>query len=149
MIRKFYSYSLLLLASIFLSCVSNSKQITDQNDYSDYLSSTDNKNYKDAGEEFNFWNIKYQESPNQHPYLLKMANTQSVLFQSSGQIEHLRKAEEYLHEANRKTNFNTAAYLRSLAHNLISQHRFQEALKIIAKGRKKCRKAKGNSDDAF
>jgi hypothetical protein len=35
--------------------------------------------------------------------------------------------------ANGKTNFNSAGYLRSLAKNYISQHRFKEALEVLTK----------------
>lgn len=62
-----------------------------------------------------------------------MASTNSQLFQLTGNIENLKEAEENLLKVNEKTNFNNAGYLRALARNYISQHRFKEALTLLKK----------------
>jgi tetratricopeptide (TPR) repeat protein len=73
------------------------------------------------------------KTPNQYPYNLKMASANSQIFQLTGDINQLKEAEKNILTANEKTNFNNAGYLRSLAKNYISQHRFKEALEVLTR----------------
>ena len=50
-----------------------------------------------------------------------------------GKIDHLIQAEKYLKKANKATNFSNAGYLKSLASNCISQHKFKNALELLTK----------------
>ena len=125
---------LLAITFVFTNCnFTNDKKITDANDYSLYLNVDENKALTNAKEELIFWENKLEETPNQYPYLSKIASANSSLFKLSGNISQLKSAEENLLSLNKKTNYNNTNYLRSLARNYISQHRFKEALELLTK----------------
>ena len=124
-------YSLLLILVLF-SCNTKSEQITSSEDYNAYLESK-NESFENANKNFNFWTKKLEETPNQYPYLAKIAGSQSQIFSTTGRIENLIAAEKNLVQLNEKTNFNKAGYLRALARNYISQHRFKDALVLLEK----------------
>ncbi len=120
--------------SIAISCnTKQTKQITDSKEYQAYLFNNENKNLNRAEEELNFWSNKLHSTPNQYPYYSKMASANTQIFKLTGNIDKLKEAEGNLEEANQRTNFNNAGYLRSLARNYISQHRFKEALELLLK----------------
>lgn len=123
--------------SIVTSCKpEQTKSITNTKDYQAYLTLEHNKALNGVKKELDFWSNKLQKSPNQYPYYSKMASANSQLFNLTGDINQLKKAEENLLAVNKKTNFNNAGYLRSLARNYISQHRFKEALDLLLKAEK-------------
>ena len=120
--------------SSIISCNSNqTKQISDSKEYQAYLEIDTNTKLQSAKEELNFWLSKLEKTPNQYPYYSKIATANSQIFQLTGDINQLKIAEENLLKLNKKTNFNNAGYLRSLARNYISQHRFKEALELLIK----------------
>lgn len=125
-IRKLFP---LLFIIVFLSC--DSKKVTDRNDYQVYLQHDidDSK----AFEEINFWSIKLDNTPNQFPYLVKRASAYTNLFDSTGKIEYLNNAEKDLTAANRAVNYKNSSYLKALAHNYVTQHKFKEALAMLQK----------------
>lgn len=122
-----FTLSLMLLCS---SCNTKNK-VTNANDYEKYLSLNTNKTYNDALKIQKFWSKKLEENPNQYPYLTKIANAQSVLFNQTGTISYLIDAEKNLLKLNERTNFNKASQLRTLAKNNITQHKFKGALKYL------------------
>ncbi|OIQ23087.1 tetratricopeptide repeat protein [Lacinutrix sp. MedPE-SW] len=123
----------LLITVFLLGCNTESKkQISNPEDYNAYLNS-ENKNLKTAQDELAFWENKLEATPNQFPYLAKKASAETQLFGITGDIQHLINAENYLIEVNKTTNYNEAGYLRALARNYISQHRFKEALLLLKK----------------
>jgi len=114
----------------------DSKQITDYKDYEGFLN-TSNKSVLDkTKEDFNFWNNKLKETPNQYPYNAKLASNHSKQFTLTGNINHLKEAERNLIIANEKIDYTNCGYLRSLARNYISQHRFKESLNLLLKAEK-------------
>lgn len=120
--------------TITISCKKQkAKQITSLNDYQSYLKVDENIPLKLANEEINFWINKLDKTPSQYPYYSKLANANSQIFHLTGNINQLKKAEKNLILVNKETNFNNAGYLRSLAKNYISQHRFKEALALLKK----------------
>ena len=120
--------------SITISCSKqNTNQITNSQDYKAFLNIDDNTSLKMAHSELNFWENKLEKTPNQYPYYSKLAAANSQIFGLTGNIKQLKEAEKHLLVANKKTNFNNAGYLRSLAKNYISQHRFKEALDLVTK----------------
>tara|TARA_R110002167_G_scaffold106905_5_gene273917 strand:- start:33064 stop:34359 length:1296 start_codon:yes stop_codon:yes gene_type:complete len=120
--------------SFLISCNKNEiKQITNSKEYQAYLQTAKNSNLQFAKAEYNFWNQKLEANPNQYPYHSKLASANSQIFQLTGDIHQLKEAEKNLLAANKKTNYKSAGYLRSLAKNYISQHRFQEALDLLTK----------------
>ncbi|SFD21149.1 tetratricopeptide repeat protein [Algibacter pectinivorans] len=123
----------IVLLLLLVSCNENTKKITDTNDYVAYLEASENEVLQLVKEDFNFWEKKLEKEPNQFPYLAKAAASQSQIFNKTGNIEALIKAETYLVKANKATNYNNAGYLRALSRNYIAQHRFKEALLLLIK----------------
>ncbi len=124
---------LALVLLTLLNCDSETKKISQVEDYDIYLKAGENEMLHIAMEDLQFWERKLEKEPNQFPYLLKAAASQSQIFEKTGDIWALIKAENYLKQANAMTNFKKSAYLRALARNYISQHRFKEALELLKK----------------
>ena len=130
-------FQLILMIVTFLLTIScnteQTKQITNKQDYQAYLNLEDNTSLDIAKEDLEFWTDKIHVTPNQYPYYSKMAAANSTIFKLTGDIDQLKKAEEHLILANTKTNFENSGYLRALARNYISQHRFKQALGLLLK----------------
>ena len=126
-------YSLVLLFTI-TSCskISKSKDITAVQDYNSFLNS-DNKKLDNLNKEYAFWSQKLEETPNQFPYIGKLAGLNVNNFKTTGDISKLIEAEKNYLILNEKTNYNNAGYLRGLARNYISQHKFKNALELLLK----------------
>ncbi|RNC86929.1 MAG: cell surface protein [Winogradskyella sp.] len=124
-------YKIVFLFTLITAFSCDSKKVTDRNDYIAYLEQdTDNSN---GIEDVDFWTSKLNKTPNQFPYLVKRANTFTKLFSNTGKIEYLINAEKDLIAANEATSYKKSGYLKALAHNYISQHKFKEALAILKK----------------
>ncbi|WP_203257245.1 tetratricopeptide repeat protein [Hyunsoonleella ulvae] len=109
------------------------KLVTNKTDYNQYLQNKNNEILDAAQQDYIFWEKKLEKAPNQFPYLAKVAASQSLLFSETGKIEYLIDAERKLIAANKATNYSNSGYLRALARNHISQHKFKEALKLLEK----------------
>ncbi len=112
---------------LMFSC--NSKTVTNTEDYKAYLATT--INHSDLLEGAQFWTSKLEATPNQFPYLGKRASAYSQIFNTTGDIAYLIKAEKDILKAIELTGNKNASYLKSLASNYISQHRFKDALKLL------------------
>ena len=136
------NYIIVLLVMLFItSCKKQQpKNITNAADYSAYLENTTNSSLDKAEENFQFWNTKLEKTPNQYVYLTKIAGAHASKFEATANIKELKLAEENLVKINAKTNYKNSSYLRNLAHNYISQHRFKEALSLV-------KKAENNGDN--
>jgi len=110
-----------------LNCCKNT--VTNSEDYSKYLSEKADKTALIANAQQ--WTDKLNETPNQYPYLVKRAAAYTSIFDATGDIDYLIKAEEDLKQAVDVTKSKTTSYLKSLASNYISQHRFKEALSLL------------------
>lgn len=127
---------LLLFAFVLASsCKEKTSKITKTTDYEIYITNPDNTILSKIEEDYSFWKNKYKETPNQYPYLAKLAAAESKLFTATGNIDYLKKAEDNLLEVNKITKYDNAGYLRSLARNYISQHKFKEALDVLKKAK--------------
>jgi tetratricopeptide (TPR) repeat protein len=128
----------ILVLTVFLaiSCNTQSGQITNPKDYAAYLEIKDNKSRAFAQSEINFWQKKYNAAPNQISYLSLLASNYSKLFENTGNVKYLYKAEELLLKSNKAYNYTSVGTIRSLARNYISQHRFREALALANKALK-------------
>jgi len=124
---------MLILLLLIASCEESPKKITDVNDYNSYLQSDTNEMLQLTQEDYTFWEEKLEKEPQQFPYLVKAATSQSELFRQTGNIEALIEAEKKLVKANRETNYTIPSYLRALARNYISQHKFRESLSLLKK----------------
>lgn len=120
-------------AIVMTSCNNRAKEITSPKDYEEYLTPNKNETLPLLKSDVEFWKRKIDKTPHQFPYYAKKASSHSSLFHQTGNIDHLIKSEKDLIEANKRTQYSNAGYLRSLARNYISQHRFQESLKLLEK----------------
>ncbi|WP_296386925.1 cell surface protein [Winogradskyella sp.] len=116
-----------LLAVIMFSC--DSKTVTNTEDYKAYLTTTIDNSELLAGAQF--WTRKLEANPHQFPYLGKRASAYSQMFIATADISCLIKAENDLLKAIELTGNKNASYLKSLASNYISQHRFKDALELL------------------
>ncbi|KAB1157858.1 tetratricopeptide repeat protein [Flavobacterium luteum] len=124
---------LVFTAFLIISCTSKSNTVTAQKDYNKYLEIKDNKSRDFAQNEINFWQKKYDKAPNQTSYLSLLASNYSKLFENTGDVKYLYKAETLLLQVNKEYHYETVAPIRSLGRNYISQHRFREALILANK----------------
>lgn len=115
-----------------VSCETKSDQVTNSNDYDKYLNLEENKSLAFTQGEIDFWQKKFDATPNQTSYLIQIASQYSKLFEITGNIDYLIKTENLLKQYNEAMKYSTTGAIRSLARNYISQHRFKEAL-VLAK----------------
>jgi hypothetical protein len=124
---------LVFTAFLMVSCTSKSNKIIAQKDYDKYLEIKDNKSKDFAQNEINFWQAKYDKAPNQTSYLSQLAINYSKLFENTGDVKYLYKAEALLLQVNKEYHYEAVSPIRSLGRNYISQHRFKEALVLANK----------------
>jgi tetratricopeptide (TPR) repeat protein len=131
---KYNILTLVAVIVLFTNCKPEPQlQITNTSDYNTYLNVSENETLERAKQNEIFWTQKLEQTPNQFPYIGKLATTYSNYFSATGQVEYLKKAEDYLIEVNEITKYNNTSYLKSLAYNYISQHKFKEALSYLTK----------------
>ncbi|MFD2916221.1 tetratricopeptide repeat protein [Psychroserpens luteus] len=130
-----YTFLITVLAAVlFTNCSKNNTQkITDTNDYDTFLAMTENKTLDRAKQNEVFWSEKLEKTPNQYGYHSKLASTYTAYFSTTGDVEYLKKAENELLLVNERTQYENPSYLKSLAYNYISQHKFKEALELLEK----------------
>ena len=116
-----------------LSCNQKSNTVISQKEYNKYLEIKDNKSRDFLQREINFWEMKFDDAPNQILYLSLLASNYSKLFENTGNVKYLYKAEELLLKSNETYRYSVVGTIRSLARNYISQHRFKEALVLANK----------------
>lgn len=123
------------LSILLIGCTPQptTNKVANANDYDKYLQTTTNTSESFGQKELDFWQQKLSNQPSQYPYLSKVASANTLLFSEKGNITYLIEAEKKLLKINKKTNFNNASHLRSLARNYISQHRFKESLALLQK----------------
>ncbi len=125
--------TLLFAALLLISCGKKSDKIIVQKDYNKYLEIKDNKSRDFVQSEIDFWQKKFDKAPNQISYLSLLASNYSKLFENTGDVKYLYKAEELLVKSNEAYNYTGVGTIRSLGRNYISQHRFKEALVLANK----------------
>jgi hypothetical protein len=126
-------FLLVLVSLSILSCTKQEKKITNSNDYNSFLELNENKALDFSKDEIKFWQTKFNKAPNQITFLSQIASNYSKLFEITGNIDDLKKAEELLVKSNEAFKYTQVGTLRSLARNYISQHRFKEALELANK----------------
>ena len=135
----------LTIVLLLLGCGNNT--VTNSDDYSKYLSEKADKSALVANAQQ--WTDKLNENPNQYPYLRKRAAAYTTVFDATGDIDYLIKAEEDLKKAVEITKGKTTSYLKSLASNYISQHRFKEALQLLKQAEENGDKLNGTQKMLF
>lgn len=123
--------SLLALLLIIFGCASDKeKTITSKADYNSFLLTQTPS--KDATlEEITFWQKRIDANAENVINLSKLAGLKSTLFSQTGDVSQLLESEAMLQTCYQLSARNKDTYLRSLAHNYISQHRFKEAKVLL------------------
>ncbi|MES2811634.1 MAG: tetratricopeptide repeat protein [Bacteroidota bacterium] len=133
---KTFQYILFfLVALVMISCQKENKRntIINPNDYNSFLMTKETKALDFANYEIDFWQNKFDKTPNQITYLNKIASNYNSLFEITGNIDNLYKAEKLLVQSNEAFKYTNVGTIRSLARNYIMQHRFKEALELANK----------------
>ncbi len=128
--------SILCIICICFLFACQEKQITDPEEYNTYLQHQDTSHKNRSKQHLHFWNTRIQQDSIQIIALGKSAQEYTALFETTGTIEFLKKAEIALQKAVANAHIGKDVYLRALAKNLISQHRFKEALHALANAEK-------------
>ncbi|MGH1433833.1 MAG: tetratricopeptide repeat protein [Lewinella sp.] len=79
-------------------------------------------------QEIAFWSTKLEDSPEQLTFVLQLASAYEARFSAFAAINDLKEAEDLLTNGLAAATLQRTTFLRALARNYISQHRFQEAL---------------------
>ena len=106
---------------------------TDRKDYDQFLAS---EPVKATSKYFKLWNNKITSDSTQLLSLGNVAGEYNRFFKGTGKIKYLKDAEQSLTKAVEIAAVGKSGYLRALARNYISQHRFKEALVLAEKARK-------------
>ena len=117
----------LVFVAVFFGCQEKAEKITDSNDYNKYLI-TSNIPSKDAiDKNYEFWQEKFKNDSTNLMEMSQLSGIHAALFGSTGDISQLKISEKLIKKSHDIAARNQDTYLRSLAHNYISQHRFKEA----------------------
>lgn len=118
---------LLALVLIVFGCTSEKEKITSSKaDYNAYLA-TEMPSKEATLAEIAFWQKRLESNSENVVDLSKLAGLHAALFSETGDVSKLHESEAMLHKCYELSARNKDTYLRSLAHNYISQHRFKEA----------------------
>ncbi|MEZ2415629.1 tetratricopeptide repeat protein [Muriicola sp. E247] len=108
-------------------------KVTDPQDYNAYLQTGPSET---SSKYFRLWNSKIKPDSLQLTSFGIVAGQYNSFFQATGEITYLKKAETALKKAVDIAAIGKSGYLRALARNYISQHRFKEALPLALEARK-------------
>ncbi|AEM69176.1 hypothetical protein Murru_0119 [Allomuricauda ruestringensis DSM 13258] len=127
-------YIFLPLALLFLvSCQQEETEFkTSRQDYDHFLAS---EPVKTTSKYFQLWDNKIKSDSMQLLSLGNVASEYSRFFKGTGDIKYLKDAERPLKKAVEIAAVGKSGYLRALARNYISQHRFKEALELAKEAR--------------
>lgn len=130
---KFYTIFMLMLLFL-VSCQQKETEFrTNSQDYDQFLAS---EPVKTTSKYFDLWDNKIKSDSLQLLSLGNVAGEYNRFFSGTGNIRYLKDAEQSLKRAVEIAAIGKAGYLRALARNYISQHRFREALDLAEKARK-------------
>lgn len=119
---------LILSCLLIVSCASKKDDaIGNQEDYNLYLSVSEPKT---TSKYFELWNTKIRPDSMQLTSFGIVGGEYTRYFNQTGEIDYLKKAEQSLKRAVQIAAIGKETYLRALARNYISQHRFKEALDL-------------------
>ncbi len=127
------TFVIFITSLCFLSSCGNKSEIINSKDYNSFLENKENKSLDNANKEIDFWQNKFNASPDQYSFLSQISSNYSKLFEITANIDYLIKAEQLLVQSNEALRYTNVGTIRSLARNYISQHRFKEALVLANK----------------
>ncbi|QBA64483.1 tetratricopeptide repeat protein [Muriicola soli] len=130
--KRYITLGILLI--LITSCEFGEKgKVIEPADYNAYLETGPSKT---SSKYFRLWNSKIKPDSLQLTSFGIVAGQYNSYFQATGEIEYLKKAESALEKAVDIAAIGQSGYLRALARNYISQHRFKEALLLALQARK-------------
>ncbi|SFR31309.1 Anaphase-promoting complex, cyclosome, subunit 3 [Robiginitalea myxolifaciens] len=118
------------ISILLLSCQGEPNFTSNPADYNDYLAA---ERPQTTSRYFELWNSKITPDSLETLSFAVVSGEYNRYFQATGKVEYLKKAEQALERAVEVANIDKEAYIRSLARNYISQHRFPEALELAHK----------------
>ena len=132
-LKKMKLHYLLIVFFFVLSCKKEEPihKITNPVDYKKYLNTVNNSTFESAKSEKEFWSKRLRQDSSGVGDLGPLANAYTTMFKTSGDVLYLKDAEAIYRKAIKVSAHSKDSYSRSLAHNLISHHRFQEAKTVL------------------
>ncbi len=125
----------LFLFLVTLICFSCKKQgyiqITNAQDYNSFLHTSNRERYTTALSEKDFWSRRMKPDSSGVGELGPLAAAYNTLFETTGAMEYLKKAESLYKKGIEISANNKDSYVRALARTYIAQHRFKEARVIL------------------
>src|SRR5690606_25529754 len=82
-------------------------------------------------EEFEFWQKEFDNDSTNLVEMSRMSGIHAAMFGITGDISELKTSEKLIKKSHDVSARNKDSYLRSLAHNYVSQHRFKEAQVLL------------------
>ncbi len=117
-----------------VSCVETKEDFkTHKKDYASFLKVTPADT---SSKYFELWNSKIKADSMQLLSFGIVSGEYTRFFKNTGDIGYLKKSEQALEKAVQIAAIGRAGYYRALARNYISQHRFQDALKMAKSAQK-------------
>lgn len=125
-------YIVLGLTALLLSCAEKPEALqTQPEDYNSYLSTENRDSYELALSQKEFWSKRLRPDSSGVGDLAPLASAYTQLFETTGDATYLSHSETLLTKGMTISGNNKDGFARSLAHNLISQHRFQDAKRVL------------------
>ena len=112
---------------LLVSCNKTTKRISSASDYDKYLQIDHQDKILKAEHELAFWNARIKEDSTQITSMGPVAQAYTDLFQATGEISYLKKAEQILQKSADIAAFKRENYWLALAQNYSTQHRFIDA----------------------
>lgn len=130
--RTTYLIGMVLLWMLCACSENETGQITDPEDYNTFLNTSEQASYQLALEQKEYWSERLRPDSTGVGDLGPLAAAYTSLFETTAEIDHLKHAEIVYRKAISIAADNIKdGYIRGLAHNLISQHRFKEAKDLL------------------
>lgn len=121
----------ILFVGVLFGCQENPKMITDSKDYNAYLNTNQTPSNIALQEEQDFWQPRFNNDSTKLMEMSRMSGVHAAMFGNTGDINELKISEKLSKKSIEVAARNKDAYMRSLAHNYISQHRFKEAKVLL------------------
>ena len=128
---KKLTFIALLLLLYACNSESDKKTITNPSDYNKYLKNDSLPTKVAVDEEMVFWQERVDKNDQDFVAMSKLADLNTALFGVTGDVSKLYVSENLTKKVHDISVRNRDTYLRSLAHNYISQHRFKEAQVLL------------------
>ncbi|GER59098.1 hypothetical protein ULMA_12060 [Patiriisocius marinus] len=131
---KYYPALLIALSAFVFSCTTKEEItiVTNTADYEKYLEADQDATLKSAIAERDFWSKRLDVDSTGIGDLGPLAGAYTRIFEANGEVSNLKNAEILYKKAISVASPSLKdAYIRSLSHNYISQHKFKEANNLL------------------